>query len=192
MKQLHLYGAKGGVGTTTVALLTGLALEREGHHTLVVDRTGGTDLWVGAGVPRPAEDLEAPHKVTERLSFVSEVVPAAHQGFDAIVYDHGTVPPSSEDFGARVLVTTCCYLALRRAPVIDFRPDGVAVVVEPNRAITTKDVANVLGQMVVAEFQWDPAVARAIDGGLLLARMPRGAKQSAEKLLASVPTGVAA
>ena len=59
----------------------------------------------------------------------------------------------------------------RPAPL---RPSGVVLLAEPGRALTRADVAEVVGVPVVAEVALDPAVARAVDAGLLPVRLPRG------------------
>ena len=71
-----------------------------------------------------------------------------------------------------VLVTRACYLGLRRALASPLRPDGIVLVSEPGRAISRSDVVDVLGVPVVAEVAVDPAVARAVDAGLLTSRLP--------------------
>ena len=43
---------------------------------------------------------------------------------------------------------------------------------EPGRSITGREVERVLGVPVLAEVPYDPAIARAVDAGLLLARLP--------------------
>jgi hypothetical protein len=43
---------------------------------------------------------------------------------------------------------------------------------EPGRALGAADVEAVLGVDVTAEVPWDPAVARAMDAGLLATRLP--------------------
>ena len=73
-----------------------------------------------------------------------------------------------------LLVTRPCYLALRRASstgVADVATAAV-LVTEPGRALDASDVERALGLAVVAEVPWDPAVARAVDAGLLTARLP--------------------
>ena len=71
-----------------------------------------------------------------------------------------------------LLVTRPCYLALRRALACPVRPDGIVLVAEPGRAIGRSDVVDVLGRPVVAEIVVDPAIARAVDAGLLTSRLP--------------------
>lgn len=72
-----------------------------------------------------------------------------------------------------LLVVRPCYLALRRALAAPIRPSGVVLVNEPDRALGRRDVEEVLGVPVRAEVEYDSAVARAVDAGLLAARMPR-------------------
>ncbi len=71
-----------------------------------------------------------------------------------------------------VLVTRACYLALRAAGCGP-TPDQVVLVREPGRALRAKDIEAAVGAPVGATVDWDPAVARAVDAGLLLARRPK-------------------
>ena len=72
----------------------------------------------------------------------------------------------------RLLVTRPCYLSLRRAAVASARPSAVVLVQEPGRAYKVRDIEAALGAPVGAVIPYDPAVARAVDAGLLLARSP--------------------
>lgn len=75
--------------------------------------------------------------------------------------------------GRSLLVTRACYLALRRATLRGVpAADGIVLVEEPGRSLDSRDVASVLGTPVVARVRWDPAVARAVDAGVLAGRMP--------------------
>jgi hypothetical protein len=71
-----------------------------------------------------------------------------------------------------LLVLRPCYLALRRA-VHAPRPTGVVLVREEGRALGVSDVEAALGVGVIAEVAFDPAIARAVDAGLLNTRLPR-------------------
>jgi hypothetical protein len=71
-----------------------------------------------------------------------------------------------------LLVVRPCYLALRRAVAMSFRPSGVVVVHEEGRALEPDDIGDVLGVPVVAVVQHDPAIGRVVDAGLLGSRMP--------------------
>ena len=70
------------------------------------------------------------------------------------------------------LVTRACFLSLRRALSVGRRPDGVVLVEEEGRALGRTDVEDVLGVPVVATVPVDASVARAVDAGLLVARLP--------------------
>ncbi len=53
---------------------------------------------------------------------------------------------------------------------------------EPGRSLTAADVARAIGAPVVAEVAVDPAIARAVDAGLLAARLPRAMVKSLQTL----------
>jgi hypothetical protein len=72
-----------------------------------------------------------------------------------------------------VLVTRPCYLSLRRAVREPTRPSGVVLVDEPGRSLRRHDVEHALGAPVDAVVAVDPAIARAVDAGLLATRLPR-------------------
>ncbi len=71
-----------------------------------------------------------------------------------------------------LLVLRLCYLGARAAFDED-RPDGLIVVEEPGRALTSADLASALDVPVVARVPYDPTISRAVDAGLLAARVPR-------------------
>ncbi len=73
-----------------------------------------------------------------------------------------------------ILVLRPCYLALQRASDLPIRPSGIVLLSEPGRVLGGDDVERVVGAPVVCELAVDPAVARAVDAGLLAARLPRG------------------
>ncbi len=72
-----------------------------------------------------------------------------------------------------LLVTRPCYLALRRAARSNVAADGVVLIREPGRSLDRSDVEGLLATPVVAEIDVDPAVARAVDAGLLARHAPR-------------------
>ncbi len=107
---------------------------------------------------------------------------AALAAIDAtVVIDAGTGVPPAVLVGAathNLLVTRPCYLALRRAVATGLQPTGIVLIEEPGRALTVRDVERSLNAPVVAELQYDPAVARAVDAGLLASRLPRSLAHS--------------
>jgi hypothetical protein len=103
-----------------------------------------------------------------------DVVPAVDGHPDDGRWDGVSVPRAIVEAGSSsLLVTRPCFLALRRAASLDLRPTGIVVVTEDGRAITADDIESVLGCPVVARVRLSPAVARAVDAGLLVSALPR-------------------
>ena len=92
-----------------------------------------------------------------------------------VVVDAGTGDPPSALLRAADrawLVTRPCYLSLRAAVRQRARPTGVVLIDEPGRALGVSEVEAALGAPVVATLLVDPAVARAVDAGLVVSRLP--------------------
>lgn len=79
----------------------------------------------------------------------------------------------AEAADSSLLVIRPCYLTLKRALSAPTQPSGVVLIDEPGRSLRRRDVEEVLGVPVRAEIPFDPAVARAVDAGVLASRMPR-------------------
>jgi MinD-like ATPase involved in chromosome partitioning or flagellar assembly len=77
-----------------------------------------------------------------------------------------------------ILVIRPCYLALRRAQSLPLHPTEVVIVQDEGRALGRADVERTVAAPVVAEVPLDPAVARAVDAGLLARRLPRSLERS--------------
>jgi MinD-like ATPase involved in chromosome partitioning or flagellar assembly len=98
-----------------------------------------------------------------------------------VVVDAGVVAGAGDTVAAIVtaaaadslLVTRPCFLAIRRALVAPVRPSGVVLVVEEGRALTASDIESALGVPVRAEVSVTAQVARAVDAGVFLTRLPR-------------------
>ncbi len=148
--------------------------------------------WLGAGADVPADALSRletlaapglallPRGAGELRADRAEVLTALLAA-DArsVVADCGSDPSGAAltvAAGATrsVLVTRPCFLALRRALAAPLRPSEVVLLTEPGRSLSRLDVEDCLGAPVVAEVAVDPAVARAVDAGLLATRLPRG------------------
>jgi Mrp family chromosome partitioning ATPase len=110
----------------------------------------------------------APH----RLSALGQAVALSAT---RTVVDAGSgdcMTPLAQHASMSILVIRPCYLALRRASVLDHTPHAVVLVSEPGRVLGKADVESVVGAPVIAEISLDPAVARAVDAGLLAGRIP--------------------
>ena len=72
-----------------------------------------------------------------------------------------------------LLVTRPCFLAVRRAMAAPVRPSGIVLVVEDGRSLTAHDIESALDVPVRAQVQVTAQVARAVDAGVLVTRLPR-------------------
>ncbi|MCU1455561.1 MAG: ATPase involved in chromosome partitioning [Acidimicrobiales bacterium] len=81
-----------------------------------------------------------------------------------------------------LLVTRACYLGLRRVGAAPVDASGVVLVREVGRSLGPRDVEDAAGAPVVAELALDPAVARAVDAGLLATRLPRSFERTLRSL----------
>jgi hypothetical protein len=154
-------------------------------RSVPADGLNRLEVAVGPGlhlVPRGRGDLGP----TERAEVLAGVLAAEGR---SVVVDAG-VPGWGDDRAdparatvaaaatTSLLVTRPCYLSLRRVVAAPLRPTGVVLVVEPGRALDRSDVEQVVGVPVVAEVLVESAVARAVDAGLLVARLPRSLERA--------------
>ena len=145
-----------------------------------VDRHRPAPLAAAVAVRRDVGDTELHHRSSRPLIRWGQLGDwlndwTRQRGCD-ITIDAGTgqpPPPLVERVDRSLLVTRPCYLALRRAVRGETRPTGVVLVDEPGRALSRRDVEHALGVPVEATVSFDPAVARAVDAGLLATRLPR-------------------
>lgn len=151
MSTVRLYGAKGGVGTSTVAALIALQLRDEGHEVWLTSDNMG--------------DLRA---ILGEFGESDDAIVFGGAGSPVVVVDHGTTPPGRADPADQVfLVIRGCFLAFRRALAQPCRPNGIIFLEEQGRSLGTRDVEDVLGVRVVATIAVEPRVARLVDAGLL-------------------------
>lgn len=81
-----------------------------------------------------------------------------------------------------LLVLRPCYLALRRAVASPVRPSGVVLVEEEGRAIGRRDIEGALGVPVRAVVAHHVRIARAVDAGLLVGRLPASLERSLRRV----------
>lgn len=191
---------KGGVGTSVVAAALAVQHATPDHPTLLVDLAGdqpdllgvtppsplGVGDWLAGGDEVPVDGLatlEVPaapglHLLprgtvapTQRLDVLAAVLGSGRR---TVVVDAGVggrptwAPGDSLD----VVVLRACYLAVRRAGRLS-GGSRVVLLEESGRALRAADVEAALGVEVWRRLLVDPAVARAVDAGLLTVRLPR-------------------
>ena len=154
--------------------------------------TPGVSDWLRGGALVPADGLArlerpSPHGVAivprgtgplthERAPALAAVLAIDHRPVvvDAGIVDgDGVAATVASAATTSLLVTRPCFLALRRAIAAPVRPSAVVLVVEDGRALAASDVEAALGVPVCAQVQATPQVARAVDAGVLAARLPR-------------------
>ncbi len=165
-----LIGAKGGVGTSTIAAVYALQLAQSGQTVrLTATHSGGVDdlaCILGTLPPAPGDVIQ----IVDGLSLADH--PEA--GADHNVVDGGTDCFSDHSGTAVYVIVRNDYVSLRRALNAPQTTVGAILVTERGRALRRSDVADVLAFPVVAQLVVDPLIARASDAGLLArARTPR-------------------
>jgi len=176
---------------------------------LGADPPTGLADWLAAGPEAPTEALdrlavEATHEIAllPRGSAERSLAPvaAAEAGAALGVALRDGPAPTVVDLGAAVapaaralleiadasaVVVRGCYLALRRAvhsPGLA-RSAGIVLVDEPGRSLGAREVAEVLDRRVLARVPVRAATARAVDAGVLAARLPDSLARSATEML---------
>ena len=153
------------------------------------DALGRLEVDVGRGLrllPRGAGSPSAGAAL--RAEALASLLGADHR---AVIADCGLADrsPGRDLCGGATLslaVLRPCYLSIRRALAAPVRPTGVILVTEPGRSLQRRDVEDVLGVPVWAEIPLDGTVARAVDAGLLGARLPRPFERGLERSLDTV------
>jgi MinD-like ATPase involved in chromosome partitioning or flagellar assembly len=169
--------------------------------------TGVAD-WLAAGPTAPTDALERLGvEIVPGLSLLArgrghgvlEPEPAAAAGaalavalrdgpltiVDVGVPDTAVARAVAEVSDAAFVVTRECYLSLRRAAnlALTARAYGLVVLQEPGRSLGPADVAQVLGRPVVARIPVRTAIARAVDAGVLPARLPEPLGRAGAQIL---------
>ena len=155
-----------------------------GGPDVTVDALGRLETDVGSGVsllPRGEGTVDACGRIDLLAGVLSADARPVVVDVGVLGPDAGGGAPDDETVAHRLaasathswLVTRPCYLALRRISEAPLIPSGVVLINEPGRALGRRDVEDAVGATVVAEVAIDPQVARAVDAGLLMHRVPR-------------------
>jgi hypothetical protein len=185
-RTIQVTGARGGQGTSTIAASLAVLAAGHGPTLLCSDEPAITAALLGVSLPLTDDDVvEVAPNLDLATAAAGSVTPP---GYNVIVIDAGRIPtgPFDSALGDWAAVDGAgpvehyavlrgpCYVGLatlnaRYAGWVD----GAIVVLEDGRALTERDVTDVLGVPVVATVPVEPAIARATDAGLLLSRLHR-------------------
>lgn len=157
-------------------LLAGDEVPSDALSHLEISAPGGIHVLASGRLDGHGETAACPGR--------AEVL-AALLGLDPrrVIVDCGTQPTGAAlalaaEAPQSLLVLRPCYLALRKALATPVRPTGVVLVNEAERALGRRDVEDALGVPVCATVSIDPAVARAVDAGVLHLRLPRSLEKA--------------
>lgn len=172
------YSPKGGQGCTVTACAYALRLAAESAGDVLLIDWGG-DAHAALGLPSPDGNYSA--DVATHLSILVEPGVFSADDFQHTVIDAGTALTEPIPDATHVMVIEPCYLALRRAVAMSFKPDMIAVLEPPTRVLTRADVERAVGAPTAAIAQ-GPAIARAVDAGLLVTRLPHTLREDVDRL----------
>ena len=196
---LGVVGAPGAPEPVTIVDLTG-----DVPACLGADPPGGPGVaeWLAAGEDTPPDALSRLHHPladglelvprgtgplsADRAGLLAQVLTSTGR---TVVVDAGRADrcPVSRRLAAEadrsLLISRLCAIGIGRALRLPARPTGVVVLRERGRLLGPADVERSTGTAVVADLAVDPAVARAVDAGLLHARLPRSARSAMAAVL---------
>ncbi len=156
--EMHFFGAKGGVGTSTAAAVAAITAARAGYPTTLgaAGNASLDDLAAILGIPGPQDE-----RLEVKLGPVTEFKP-----FN--VTDWGTAQPVRGGWDDKVvMVLRNDYLCLRRAMAVGKQYDQAVIIQEPERALDLRDAESVLNDHDIATFAFSTSIARYIDAGIL-------------------------
>lgn len=183
MQRINIFGAKGGVGCTTLSVILGYEISKSGesvylnggtYHTANVEMN--RDLQAVAGIPAMVQDAKISDGAT--VSYSLEIPDDAWR-----IIDRGT-NYAEIDADLNLFVVRNDYLSLSRMLRLLRQEDPIqrafppntefVLVSEPSRSLDEKDCRNVLERNFLFHFPADNyyAIARSGDAGLLTLRSP--------------------
>ena len=155
----------------------------EALDRLLVEVAPGVALLPRGRGPRVPTTLPAPESG-------AALAVALTQGSSPVLVDCGTArEPATravvEVADVAVVVLRGCYLALRRAvhaPPLEHTA-GVVLLDEPGRSLGAKEIGEVLDLPVLARIPVKETIARAVDAGVLPARLPEPLARAASDVI---------
>ncbi len=160
---------------------------------LSVKSPSGTQTSAQATGELARKQQRARSTVTRSFSSTTPTLQSADMQWSNVIVDAGT----ASHFGATafdhmlngadrsLLVVKSCFLAVHAIVGMARRANGMVVIRDEERRISEADIAAAVGVPVLATVMVHPSVARAVDAGLLSARLPRSFIRSLEALRAN-------
>ena len=173
---IELVGIRGGHGASTVAAATALILGAA-HAHVALDASEPDSMAAMLGCSTPGS---RPTILTGTVEIAAPATWTRSEGPRVVVTDlgrHGSPGGGSVKAVAALRVGVLrgpCYLALRTlvaADTVDWA--GLVLCAEAGRALDRRDVEDIAGLAVLATVDVTPAVARTLDAGLAVSRLPK-------------------
>lgn len=177
---INVYGAKGGVGTSTVAALLAAIAYKDGRNVLLVT-DGSKDAASALGVHEPGEDFVTVNPrlhVSRYVIDVDGIVSVTKA--DIVIIDWGTEIPylgASAPDETNVMVTTTEYLSIKRGARKVGTDHRMVIVEKEYSCLTPTDAINAIGRpSTTLKASGNVGIARQVDAGLILSRIPHTAE----------------
>jgi hypothetical protein len=162
---IGFFAPKGGLGVTTIAAAVAVIASRTQPVTL----HGDEDAFTVLGLPLPADGADTV-AASDRLTVTTQPFDPTSSSDGLTIIDDPTFG-STLELDVTYMVMRACFVALRHGQQSIRRPSGLVVIHEHGRALVPNHVGEALGLPVSASVPW--SIARAIDAGTLLLRVPR-------------------
>jgi cellulose biosynthesis protein BcsQ len=175
MKIIDVYGVKGGVGTTTTAVALAVKLSQNNSDRSFGITCSSNDELSLSDLHGVAGNRSEDYNLTDNL-----VLCPVHKKVDYLIVDNGFATNKSVYNGDyTVYVVDNSYLSLKRAVILDLNlstnNDAMWVrIIRPGGALIDRDIDDVLSlhNNVRCQIDLDPSIARAVDAGILVRRVP--------------------
>jgi hypothetical protein len=187
MRVVQFHGAKGGQGTSTTACLFAITHANLGLRVHLLPRRSperATELAVVCG-HSGFTSSEGWANLANGLTWGDEIPESTEMVVTDELLEHEVI-----GFGhtfETVLVVRNCFLALHACIERPRHYDHIVYIEEPGRALRSTDVVSVLGSTPMTKLEYDPAIARSVDAGLLTTRVPRSARRAFHQFPVATP-----
>ena len=175
MKIIDVYGVKGGVGTTTTAVALAAKLAQNASDKTFGITCASNDELSLSDIHGVAGNRSEDYNLTDNL-----VLSPVDKKVDYLIVDNGFATNKSTYNGDdTIYVVDNSYLSLKRAVSLDLnlstnRNAMWVRVIRPGGALIDRDIDDVLTleNNVRCQIPLDSSIARAVDAGILVRRVP--------------------